>query len=273
MKYYLKILLSLVFVPLIFSDTLLALDEKVDPSTQAQVEQKLGTTIDLSLPFTSQEGKQVTLKELFSKGIPVILTPVYYECPSLCTFTLNGTAEAVNSMSLKLGKDYQIVSYSINPKEGYQLANQKADAYYGELQDKAQERSGWSFLTGATSSIEPLSNQIGFHYTEDGGEYVHASTIIVLTPGGTISRYFGGVQYPARDVQLALVEASSGKIGSLSDRLFLFCFRYDHITGRYALIAWNAVRAVSVLVVVLLLSFLLAMRLRELRLEKKPTHV
>lgn len=234
-------------------------------TNSAQIQEKLDSQLDLTLQFTSKDGSRQHLGDLLIPNRPAIITPVYYLCPRLCTYTLNGMVEAVNEMGLRLGRDYMIISYSINPDETPELAAKKASAYYQELKNAADGEAGWEFLTGSAKSVAELSASLGFGSMRDGADYTHAAAIMVVTPDGRISRYFYGIEFPSADLRRALVEAGQGKIGSMGDRLFLYCFRYDHLTGKYSLLIWNLVRAVSIIGASLLLGLLGFLRISEMR--------
>ncbi|MCI0658671.1 MAG: SCO family protein, partial [Acidobacteria bacterium] len=195
----------------------------------------------------------------------------------LCTLELNGLVSALRTMSLEPERDFRIVTVSINPREGPELAAEKK-AFYVKDYARPGAAAGWHFLTGEESSIQELAGRVGFRYSfdESSGQYAHAAGIILLTPSGRISRYFYGVDYPPRDLRLALVESSEGKIGSLADKVLLFCFHYDPSTGRYSMAALSAMRLGGLLTALVLGIFVVRMLRRERvrratdRLESSP---
>jgi len=207
------------------------------------IDQKLDQTIPLELTFHDEIGKTIRLQDFFGRK-PVILTLVYYQCPMLCTQVLNGQLRAMKNITLDLGDQYEAVTVSIDPSERPILAEAKKMMYAG-LYGRPSAMQGWHFLTGSQESIAQLARATGFRYAFDkaSGQFAHASAIMVLTPQGKISRYFYGIQFPARDLRLALVEASEGKIGTPMDQILLFCYHYDPITGKYGLAIANLVRA------------------------------
>lgn len=227
------------------------------------IDQKLGGRIPLNLIFRDETGATVTLGKYFGEK-PVVLALVYYECPMLCTQVLNGMVRSLKDVRFDAGKDFQVVAVSINPRETPRLAKAKQELYSGIYMRPGAER-GFHFLTGDNSSIAPLAAAAGFHYAYDpvSGQFAHASAIMVLTPSGTISRYFYGILYPSRDVRLGLVEAAEGKIGSPVDQLLLFCYHYDSATGKYGLVILNLVRAAGLATVFGLAAFILLMLRRE----------
>jgi protein SCO1 len=216
------------------------------------LDQKLNAQVPLDLKFRDERGATVTLGQYFGKR-PVILTLVYYECPMLCTFVLNGTLNTAKSMVFDMGKEYEIVTISIDPKETPLLAESKHTMYAG-LYGRPGAVTGWHFLTGEEASIRRLADAVGFRYVYDktSEQYGHASGIMVLTPQGRVSRYFYGIDYSPRDLRLALVEASGGSIGSPVDQILLTCFHYDPMTGKYGLVISRVVRwagAITVLAI------------------------
>lgn len=227
--------------------------------------ERLNENVNLDLEFTTQNGKRTALRELLAEGRPAIITPVYYGCPNLCTLTLNGTLKMLQGLSesLNLGKDYTVLTVSIDPDETAELAREKAENYYSELGDPAAGRAGWHFLTGQEENIKQLMQQLGFIYEKDGSEYMHTAAIMVISPLGKISRYLYGVEYPPATVKYSLVEAAQGRIGSSLDRVFLYCFSYDPTTGQYTPVIMNLVRVVGLGVLALLTLTLAALKLKE----------
>jgi protein SCO1/2 len=169
-------------------------------------------------------------------------------------------------MSLDLGKDFEAVTVSFEPKDSPELAKAKRDVYAGQY-GRTGAATAWHFLTGAQDSIGALTEAVGFRYAYDlsGRQYAHAAAMMVLTPEGRIARYFYGVLYPARDVRFGLVEASEGKIGTPTDHVLLYCYHYDPMTGKYGLVVMNVVRAAGILTVLALGIFMLVMFRRERR--------
>jgi protein SCO1/2 len=228
------------------------------------IEEKLGAQVDLNLTFTAEDGSQVPLRHYFGKGKPVLLNLVYYQCPMLCNLILNGQTKTLGEIPWTPGKEFEVVTVSIDPTETFQLAVQKKQSY---LESYARPAPGWHFLADHKGNVKKLAEQVGFRYRWDQKteQYAHAAAIMFLTPEGKVSRYLYGIHFKARDVRLAITEASENKFALSVDRLLLYCFHYDPQTRSYVLFAKNVMRGGGVLVV-LALAFVLW---RMWRFEKR----
>ncbi len=231
------------------------------------ITQNLNVQVPPDLAFRDEAGKSVKIGDYFGKK-PIVLSLVYFDCPALCTEVLNGQLRTMRAISLDLGKDFEAITVSFEPKDTPALAKAKRDVYAGQY-DRPGAVDHWHFLTGEQPSIDALTNVVGFHYAYDSAirQYAHAAAILVLTPDGRIDRYFYGVQYPARDFRLGLVEASEGKIGTVTDHAMLYCYQYDPMTGKYGLVIMNVLRAAGGLTVLVLGIFMAIMFQRE---RKRP---
>jgi protein SCO1/2 len=230
---------------------------------EVSVAQRLNELIPPEIPFRDENGRTVRLGDYFGKK-PIVLSLVYFECPALCTEVLNGELRTMKAITLDLGKDFEAITVSFEPKDRPELAQAKRDVYAGQY-GRPGARESWHFLTGDQPSIDALTQAVGFHYAYDSSsrQYAHAAAIMILTPQGRIARYFYGVQYPGRDFRLGLVEASEGKIGTPTDHALLYCYQYDPATGKYGLIVMNVVRAAGALTVLVLGIFMFMMFRRE----------
>jgi protein SCO1/2 len=213
------------------------------------IDQKLNDAIPLDLAFRDEDSNVVQLSTFFGQK-PVVLALVYYNCPMLCTQVLNGLDRSLKDVPMDIGKDFEVVTLSIDPSETPRLAAAKRDLYAG-IYGRPGAAEGWHFLTGEESQIRKLANAVGFRYAYDADskQFAHASAVMLLTPGGKISRYLYGIAYAARDMRLGLVEASEGKIGSPVDQVLLFCYHYDPDTGKYGLLISRVIKAGALLTV------------------------
>ncbi len=224
---------------------------------KVDIEQHLQTQVPPGLVFRDEHGHPVKLGSFFGKR-PVTLALVYYECPMLCTLALNGQLRAFRMVKFDLGKDYDAIEVSINPRETPALANAKKALYLDKYR-RPSAGDGWHFLTGDEANIKALADAVGFHYAYDpvSGQYAHATALMVLTPEGRIARYQFGVEYSPRDLQFSLIDASAGKIGSPVVQVLMYCFHYDPATGKYSLLVIRLVQAGAILTILLLVGFIL----------------
>jgi protein SCO1/2 len=211
-------------------------------------EQRLNAAVPLDLPFRDDSGEDVALGAYFHEGRPVILVLAYYRCPMLCNLVLNGLTQALRDISFDAGREFEVVVVSFDPRESAELATEKKATYLKRYGREGAD-AGWHFLTGDQPAITRLTKAVGFQYRYDPerDEFAHASGIVLLTPGGRVSRYFYDVQFHPRDLRLGLVEASQSQIGSPIDRVLLFCFHYDPAEGKYGAAVMRFVRLGGVL--------------------------
>jgi protein SCO1/2 len=226
-------------------------------------EQKLDSQIPLDAHFVDENGQTVQLGQYFGKR-PVVVTLVYYECPMLCTEVLNGLLHTMQEMPFSAGKEFDVVTVSIDPGETPALAAEKK-AEYLRRYGRDVPADSWHFLTGQEADIKRLADSVGYKYVYDPltDQYAHPSGIVVTTPTGKVSRYFFGVQYAARDVRLGVVEASANKIGSPVDKLLLYCYHYDPLSGKYNVAVMNLIRLFGVGTVLLMALGIFYMLRRE----------
>jgi len=239
-----------------------------------RIEQKLDQQLPLDLVFRDELGQEVQLGKYFGQK-PVVLALVYYDCPMLCTQILNGMVTSFRVLPFQIGKEYDVVTISFDPRETPELAASKKKVYLDYLPDKMQAGadSGWHFLTGDPKNIERITNAVGFHYHYDEAtkQFAHASAIMVATPEGKLSRYFYGVEYPARDLRLGLIESSQRKIGTLSDELLLYCYHYDPATGKYGAAIMRVMRIAGVITLLGIIGMILLLKPRHRQQVAKNT--
>jgi len=228
------------------------------------LDQKLGDTIPLDLTFRDEHGSAVALRSFFGARKPVILTLVYYQCPMLCTQVLNGLDRSLKELSFEIGRDFDVVTVSIDPTERPVLADAK-HALYAGMYGRPGAQRGWHFLTGEEAEIKTLARAVGFRYAYDPAskQFAHPSGIMLLTPEGKLSRYFYGITYAARDLRLGLVESAAGKIGSPVDEILLYCYHYDPATGKYGLLISRVIRIAGVLTVLVMTVAIVILFRRE----------
>lgn len=228
--------------------------------------EKLNGQIDLDLTFTDETGKTVALKDYFSKGRPVILNLAYYSCPMLCGMVLQGVVKSLKQVPYTPGQDIEVVTISFDGRETPVLAAAKKNSIMQEYNRPGAD-AGWHLLVDKDGNAKKLADQLGFKYKwdEDTKQFAHPSVTMILTAGGKISRYLPGIDYAQRDMRLALAEASQGKIGTISDRFMLYCYKYDPSSRSYVMAATNSMKLGGVLILLLLGSALFYFWRREFK--------
>jgi len=227
---------------------------------------KLNSQVPLDAMFVDHDGRDVRLGDYFGRDRPVALVLAYYECPALCGQIINATVASMIPIDFNASRDFDVLVVSFDPGETPAMAAGRRDSFlkrYG----RAGTESGVTFLTGRQASIDALTSAVGFKYKYDeaNDQFAHPSVLTVLTPAGRVSRYLFGIEFAPRDLRFALIDASSGAIGSVVDQAVLFCYLYDPTTGSYGFAVINAVRAAGVLTLVGLGAFILMSLRRERR--------
>jgi protein SCO1/2 len=238
--------------------------EPVPPDAAVDVVERLNEPVPLGLHFTDSSGRDVQLKD-YLHGRPVILAMVYYRCPVLCNLLLSGLAKSLQGLDWQLGREYDVVTVSIDPSETPAMAAEKRRGYLQALGQP--QSSAWGFLTGRVDDIDTLSDAVGMRYTYIARQrqFAHVAALYVLTPDGRLSRYLYGVEFDPRQVKLALFEAAAGKVGTSFERVLLRCYRYDPKSKKYELFVVRYFRAGGALLILLVGGGLFGLWRRDLR--------
>ena len=235
----------------------LNLADKGPDLTGVGITENLGITINPETQFTDDTGKKVRIGDYFAAKRPVIISFAYYECPMLCGVVLNALVDGMKEMKWTPGKEFEVNNVSFEEKEKFDLAAAKKKNLIQGL-GKPEAAAGWHFLTGEESQIKTLASELGFGYRWDEKEkqFAHGAGIFVLTPEGKLSRILYGIQYRASDLKLSLVEASNGKVGTIMDRIVLFCFSYNTKLRQYSLALTRVVQVGAIITILLLGGFI-----------------
>ena len=236
---------------------------------RVQITQNLNQQLPLNIPFRNSTGKSVTLGNYFGSK-PAILALVYYHCKMLCPEEIDGVVSALMMVKFNPGKDFNVIFVSIDPTETPKLAASEK-ALYLKRYGRPGTADGWHFLTGPQSSIDALAKATGFGYTRVPGpdgkmtQFAHASSVELVTPSGKIAQYYLGVEYSPREIQLGLVEASNGKIGSIVDDVLTYCYRYNPLLNRHDLLIARIVQAGCLLTMLILGIYMVVNFRRDIR--------
>lgn len=241
-------------------------DPRVEPFLRVAFTPELDTRVPLDLEFMGADGMRGPLRDRLLPDKPVVLAIVYYRCPTMCNLVINDMVRALAETEFVPGEDLTVLAVSFDPTETHVTARGKQVGSMEMFGDDTRPH-GWNFMVGNKPEIEALTQAVNFGYRYDpvDNQYAHGSGLLILTPDGRISRFLPGVFYPRRDLRLALVEASEGRIGNLSDRIALLCYAYDPETGKYGFLIHRVI-LVACLVTIAAVAWMI---FGLLRLERK----
>ena len=261
-RHFFSLSASVLFSLNSFGEKAYRADEAPHPLKDISIEEQLGGFIDLNLNFTDEENQVFPLSRYFGSG-PVLMSIVYYNCPSLCNFHLNGLFEGLEKLSTYWTASYQTVIVSMDSTEKAPLAKEKKSNYLKKF--KGLKKKNIHFLTGSESSIKKLADSLGFafRWDKETEQFAHSPVAYTISPKAMISRYLYGVEFQPKTLKLSLLEAGSGKMGNIIDRILLFCYRFNPGENKYSLYAVNIMKAGGVLIILALISLLLPTWLKE----------
>lgn len=230
--------------------------QRPDNVQDVNITERLGEEIPLDLKFANAKGDTVTLKELFSDDKPVLLNPVYYECPQLCSMIKEAIFEGIKDLKWSPGTEYNIITFSFDPDENQELAAENKKRFLNKL-DRDNVENGWHFLTGNKDNINKLLDSIGFDIQKlENGQYAHGAAIMFLSPEGTLTRYLYGLKFDEFNMRNALYDAADGNIGSTAEQVILYCYQYDADSNSYIPVAWRFMKVGGFATMIILGIFL-----------------
>lgn len=230
------------------------------------VDEHLNQSLPLDATFIDHNGRPVQLSQLFDGRRPVLLNIVYHRCPMLCGLVLNATLRVLAEQQWSVGDQFTAITVSIDPRDTTEIASQKRQRVLTSY-NRPTAANGWTFLTGTPESVRRLTEAAGFRYRYDAhqDQYAHPAVMMLVTPTGRMARYLYGINFPANDVRLGLLEASQGRSVTTVERLIMYCYHYDPRGQRYALFAQNVMRLGGVVTVLLLGGLLTTLWFRDRR--------
>lgn len=242
--------------------------EKPSQLQNVGIKQQLGAQLDLNMTFKDESGQTVQLSHYINGTKPVIISPIYYNCPRLCNFHLNGLTEGLQKVDWSPGDKFEMIAVSFDASETPDLAKAKKENYM-KMYNRPGTEGGWHFLTASQDVVKKLTESVGFEFkwNEEAKEWAHASAAIVISPDGRITRYLPGIVFEAKDIKLALTEAGQGKVGGFVDSLLLYCFQYDPHKSEYTIAAVRLMKLGGLLTVLILGIWLGPIWIRYLKAE------
>lgn len=232
------------------------------PAAEAGIDQKLGAQVPLDLTLNDENGKPVTLRSLINK--PTVLTLNYFSCAGICTPLLNGVVDVVNQVKAQPGQDFQVLTVSFDPKDTPEIAQQKQANYLHQIK-RPISPAAWRFLTGSAADTKALCDAVGFKFKAQGDGFIHAGAIMLLSPGGKLTRYIYGVSFQPADLQMAVVEAARGETRPTINQWLQFCFSYDPEGRGYVFSVTRVAATVTLLLAAGFVTLLIFKRKRGVR--------
>jgi protein SCO1/2 len=252
--------------------------EKLPPAFEGiGIDERLKARLPLESTVVDDSGRAITLRDLFTRGKPVILQLGYFGCPKLCDQVAVSTINSISDLDLLMGRDFEVIYLSFDPTEKPDLARAKKKYYVQTYAGKKNLSAGqieeatkaWHFLTADERTSKAIADSVGFRFkwVEAAKQYSHPAALIMITPEGTVSRYLYGASFDPKVLRLSLVDASAGKVGSVMDQIIMFCFHFDPNSGRYTLAAMRLMQLGGFITVVCLgaMTGLMVIRGRQLR--------
>jgi protein SCO1 len=219
--------------------------------SEVGIDEKLGSKVALNAVLKDEEGSEVTLGQLIDR--PTILTLNYFRCTGICTPLLNSVADMLNQIGIDPGKDFRVITVSFDPLDTPDIASRKRINYL-ESMSRLIPPDAWRFLTGDAANTRRVADSVGFRFRADGDQYLHIGAIMVLAPDGTVVRYLYGITFLPADVQMAIADASAGRVRPSISKFLAFCYNYDPESRRYLL---NLTRVAGGGILILLGGFLI----------------
>ena len=242
-----------IFILFLFQTNGFSVPENLKNESPIGVKEKLGTEINLDYHFVDEYGDTVLLANLIDR--PTILSFVYYTCPGICSPLLSGLQQAMDKINMAPGKEFQIITISINSDETATLAAQKKRNYFQRFNREFPENA-WFWMTGDSVNIKGITDEVGFSFQRTGDDFAHSAVIIALSPNGKIARYLYGIDFNPFDVKMALIEASEERVGPTIAKVIKFCFSYDPKGRTYV---FNVLKISASFILLFAMAFLISL--------------
>lgn len=237
---------------------------------ETNIKEHLGAKLPLNLKFKDSNGKTVTLGDIFKKS--TALAFVYYHCPGVCTPLMNEITHVINESKLIPGKDFNVVTISIDENEGPKDAKQKKENFLKILKPGFPPNA-WKFLTGDSVSIHTATDIAGFNFERTGNTFIHTAALIFIAKDGKICRYLypsytadGQFNILPFDFKMANIETSQGTLMPTVGKILQFCFSYDPTSKKYL---FNILQVAGALTLLCALAFVLVITLRPKKKQVK----
>ena len=213
-----------------------------DQQMQIGFDEKQGQYAAMDVLMVNESGDTVKLKDVITK--PTILNLVYFNCPGTCSPLMWGVSKFIDTLDLKLGIDYDVITVSFDPTERINLGIKKKNSYISTMKRKKMAEN-WHFFVTDSTNIAKLTESVGFNYRWINNQYVHPTGLIALAPDGKIVRYLRGIEFLTFEIKITMVEAADGKIGPSINRLLAVCYSYDDQGNKFV---FNVTRVSAIII-------------------------
>lgn len=207
--------------------------------------QHLNSSLPAALHLRDERGDAVRLGDYLGAN-PLLLMFAYYHCSNLCPMQIHNLSVRLAQAPGAVASRAEVIVMSVDPLDTPALAAQAKRKYLEPVPPPGRlER--WHFLSGAPDDIARLTAAVGFRYGYDPAshQYAHPAGFALITPRGTIARYFFGFDFTAGELAQALDEAAAQRIASPVERLLLVCFHYDLASAPYSALIIGTLRGAS----------------------------
>lgn len=242
-------------LPFVISCTLGAQTAITPQDVEIGIVEHLDEYVPPDIMLIGENGDSVLFGDLIDK--PTIINLVYYRCPGICSPLMEGLADVMGKVDLELGKDYQVLTISFDPRESIELGIRKKNNYLNLMSNPEPARENWKFFVSDSLNIARLTEAVGFKYKRTGNDFLHSATITVVSPQRKITRYLNGTYFLPFEITMALTEASEGISAPTVNRILQYCFAFDPVGQRYVLsmtrVAFPLITLTAVVIVVILI--------------------
>lgn len=234
--------------------------------TEVGIEEHLDDFVPMDIMVIDENNQSTNLGALINK--PTIINLVYFRCPGICSPLMEGLADVMDKVDLELGKDYQVLTISFDPRESIELAHRKKNNYLNLMSNPEPAREHWQFFVSDSANIARLTDAVGFKYRKAGNDFIHAATIVIVSPAGKITRYLNGTFFLPFELTLAITEASEGISAPTVNRILQFCFAYDPVGQKYVL-SMTRVALPIITLTALVIVLILVVRTRKKKTQQQ----
>jgi len=183
--------------------------------------------------LTDTQGKRVHLSDY--RGKPLLISMIFTSCYHVCPALTRHLAGAVDAAREALGEDsFQVLTI------GFDSARDTPDAMRVFAQEQSIKDPHWVFLSANPATMDQFTDNIGFVHFPSPRGFDHINQVTLVDREGVIYRQVYGAAFdlpwlvePLKELVFDRPRAAGHLVGSVLDRVRLFCTVYDPATGRY----------------------------------------